>query len=285
MEALAADAYAYLYPLVLMDITRLKQCRTMNQFRPSREYPPGTFRGVVRPNFDTLYSIAWLDLRDGPLVITVPDTAGRYYCMHMMDMWTESFAVPGSRTWGTGATACVVCGPNDSEADVIPNAPEGAAVVSSSTSFVWIINRIQTNGVEDYETVHALQDGFGLERLEMANSSPPPLMVEQAERVSDSKKPPMLLARDLTPKEFFEYAAKLMAIHPQHQADGSMLLRLRSLGLKQGQYGTFSFDNLPAELQSALNVGCTDGYNAIRGSGGISAGEAFNGAIFHWVFS
>src|SRR3712207_6915906 len=42
---------------------------------PIWRFPEADFRDVVRPNFDTLYSVAWLDLSDGPLVLHVPDTA------------------------------------------------------------------------------------------------------------------------------------------------------------------------------------------------------------------
>ena len=48
----------------------------MNMFVNVPEYPPANFRVVVRPNFDTLYSIAWLDLVKEPLVVSVPDTGG-----------------------------------------------------------------------------------------------------------------------------------------------------------------------------------------------------------------
>ena len=113
----------------------------------------------MRPNFDTLYSIAWLDLRRGPVRIRAPDTHGRYYCMHMMDAWTDTFAVPGSRTWGTAANSCtVVWHPDGHEGD-----DSGGAVLRSPTPFVWIIHRIQTNGEADYDAVHALQDGFRIE--------------------------------------------------------------------------------------------------------------------------
>ena len=65
-HAIAVDAYLYFYPLVTMDITRKqftnvepgKELGTgpMNTFANVPEYPPADFKGVVRPNFDTLYS-------------------------------------------------------------------------------------------------------------------------------------------------------------------------------------------------------------------------------------
>ena len=67
----------------------------MNTFSNVPEYPPANFKGVVRPNLDTLYSIAWLDLTKEPLIVSVLDTEGRYYLLPMLDMWTDVFASPG----------------------------------------------------------------------------------------------------------------------------------------------------------------------------------------------
>src|SRR5262245_4993061 len=105
VEAVAQEAYIYLYSLITMDLTRRQFTNVepgkipghapVNVFSHMREYPTADFRGVVRPNFDTLYSSAWLDLSDGPVIVSAPDTDGRYYLLPMLDMWTDVFAVPG----------------------------------------------------------------------------------------------------------------------------------------------------------------------------------------------
>ncbi len=73
----------------------------MNTFIHLPTFPPADFRDVVRPNFDTLYSNAFLDLTKGPIIVSAPDTGGRYYMLPMLDMWTDVFANPGKRSIGT----------------------------------------------------------------------------------------------------------------------------------------------------------------------------------------
>jgi hypothetical protein len=57
---------------------------------------------LVSINNDTLYSIAQLELGGGPLLLRVPDAAGRYYVLQFVDAWTSNFAYAGRRPAGTG---------------------------------------------------------------------------------------------------------------------------------------------------------------------------------------
>src|SRR5262245_38319732 len=75
-QSIAVDAYLYFYPLITMDVTRKQLINTepgkgiggpMNTFVNIPTFPPADMKAVVRPNFDTLYSSAWLDLTKEPV--------------------------------------------------------------------------------------------------------------------------------------------------------------------------------------------------------------------------
>ena len=131
---IATEAYIYFYPLVSMDVTR-RQMTNMepgaNAFAHLRAFPDANFRAVVRPNFDTLYSVAWLDLTKGPMIVSAADTHGRYYLLPMLDMWSDVFAVPGKRTSGTKAANFAVVAPGWHG-----ELPAGVTRIQSSTPYV-----------------------------------------------------------------------------------------------------------------------------------------------------
>jgi hypothetical protein len=115
------EAYIYFYSIMTMEVTRRVMTNVplgvkpglgpMGEFSHFTAFPDADFKAVVRPNFDTLYSSAWLDLSKEPVIVSAPDTQGRYYLLPILDMWTDVFAVPGSRTSGTGAGAWALVAP------------------------------------------------------------------------------------------------------------------------------------------------------------------------------
>jgi len=253
-KTLAAEAYIYLYPLMLMEVTRQQSINTPpgrvfgrgpeNTFVHTRTFPTADFRDVVRPNFDTLYSIAWLDVGAGPVVLHLPDTADRYYLMPLLDMWTEVFANPGKRTTGTRAADLLVVPPSWTGP-----VPAGHGLIQAPTPHLWIVGRFQTNGVDDYPAVRALQDQLSL-------TLPPEYDRLPLDPTVDSRTAPLRTVADLSGVEFFRRAAEVLHRTPVHATDFSVLARIRHLGIVPGL--PFDPQQLDAADRDALEAGVAE---------------------------
>jgi hypothetical protein len=55
------------------------------KFRHGRELAPIDRHGIIRPNRDTLYSLAVFDFDAGPVTVTLPDTGKRYMVMQVVN--------------------------------------------------------------------------------------------------------------------------------------------------------------------------------------------------------
>lgn len=239
LARIAEEAYLYLYPLVTMEVTRRVSTNVPEGLRPGfgpannfthmRAFPPGDFKEVIRPNYDTLYSILWFDLRREPLVISVPDTAGRYYMLPLMDMWTDVFGVVGSRTTGVqaGHYALVPPGWNG-------DLPAGVVRIDTPTELGWVIGRTQTNGPTDYSVVHAIQDGFIATPLSRWPGTGPAVEVQPDPSI-DMKTPPRLQVEAMSGVAFMAYGADLMGHHRPHLTDQPILARMARLGFRPGE--------------------------------------------------
>src|SRR6476620_496646 len=76
--AAAEVGYVYGLPLVELHDT-VRQFRFRNTIVSVAALTTPESRRVVSPTVDTAYSVGWLSLTQGPLVIDVPDTHRRFY--------------------------------------------------------------------------------------------------------------------------------------------------------------------------------------------------------------
>lgn len=270
--AIGLDAYVYFYPLITMDVTRRQATNyahmgeavgrgPANGFVHIREFPPAEFRDVVRPNFDTLYSSAWLDLTREPIVLSLPDTSGpdgRYYLMPILDMWSNVFHSIGTRTTGTVAGHYAIAAPGWNG-----ELPNGVQLVRSTTPHAWIIGRTQTNGPDDYATVRRQQDGYRLTPLSRWGQSPQP-PTGTVDASVDMHTPPLETVNSMAPAAFFAYAAELMMRQPPGGYDAPILARLRRIGILPGE--TFDLAAAPPMIRDALERAGRDGVRHIAAS-------------------
>jgi hypothetical protein len=178
------------------------------------------------------------------MVLSVPDTGGRYYLMQMLDAWTNVFAVPGTRTTGNKAGHFAVTGPGWSG-----TLPKGVQQLKSPTDMVWMIGRTQTNGPKDYAAVHAIQKQFRLVPLSAFGKpyTPPAGAVDPS---VDMKLAPVEAVAKMSTADFFAALARLMKDNPPPPADAPVLARLAKLGIVPGE--KFDASRLDPTVAKAL---------------------------------
>ena len=262
--SIGLEAYTSAFPMVLMEVTRRVSTNAgidarprapINQFAHMERYPDATFKDVVRPNADTLYSTLWFDVGREPLILTLPNTAGRYHVVPIMDMWTDVFATLGTRTTGNDGGTVALVGPHWQGA-----LPKGMRMVRSPTDMGWIIGRIQTNGAADYEHVHRMQKGLNATPLSNQGKPNPAFATPTADRSIDMN-PPVEQVAKMTPTAFFAQFAETLKRNPPHASDYAVLLRMERIGLVPGQ--GFDLASADPAVQRGMTRAAADAWQRI----------------------
>jgi hypothetical protein len=271
LSALAAEAFIYGFPLVfnLQQVDRFLvsgigdvRADSFNEFGHARELagPEATFVSI---NNDTLYSIAQIDLRDGPVRLDVPDSSGRYYVLQFVDAWTNNFAYVGHRSTGTGAGSFLLVPPGwDGQPD------GGTKVIRFPTAVGSIVGRWAVNGTSDLAEVGALQAGLTL----TPSSKEFGVGLPEADTS---------VAEDLA---FIEQLRVRMQAFPPAQRDVDYQARFEALGLLDERSPYVDAD---PRLASALRAGLVQGRSALeqfltRGASPIQNGWNLTHHIFDY---
>ncbi|ERP86695.1 hypothetical protein Q670_05870 [Alcanivorax sp. P2S70] len=281
-KRIAEEAYIYGYPLVTMEMTRRVMTNVpkveatrgpMGHLVRIRSYPSAEYKDVTAPNADTLYTTAWIDVKEEPWILSLPDVQDRYYLFPMLDGWTDVFEVPGTRTTGTGAQVYAITGPGWEGA-----LPEGVVEYKSPTSMVWFIGRIYCTGTpEDYAAVHEIQDEISLVPLSAYGKpfTAPPGKVDPN---VDMKTPVREQVNALDTAAYFTLLASLMKDNPPAEGDASIIAKMAKLGIVPGK--PFAFGKLNPNVQTALKDVPKDSLVKIMGHFKES-GKNING----WTFT
>jgi hypothetical protein len=151
----AAAAAAYVYGLGPISVRQTVQRFPENQLISIAALTNPTVRTVVLPNVDTTYTVGRLQLSGAPRVLDVPDTAGRYYVIQLLDAYSNTFAYVGRRTTGTRAGSYALVPPGWSG-----SLPAGVERIQSPTNLVWVLGRTLVQDAADMPAVSALMEGY-----------------------------------------------------------------------------------------------------------------------------
>jgi hypothetical protein len=228
----SAEAFIYAYPQVVMKQTlnrSLTGDMSINQFTFNYVFPDHNSNFVVRPNRDTLYAFAWLDLADDAVVIDIPDMGNRYYIVPFMDSWTNNFTIVGSKNTGNEAQRYLVTGPFWQG-----QVPSDMTQIASPTNTVLVPSRTAVNGQQDLEAAIAkmqyqavtLSDWKGGVR-KTSN------FIDQ--NIDGFGDDPNAVIAKMRSTAFFNEFTDLIVANPPMAGDSEQLERLASIGIQAGQ--------------------------------------------------
>ncbi|MCI2956626.1 DUF1254 domain-containing protein [Agromyces atrinae] len=260
---LAAEAYVYYFPLVF-NLGEVGRAVT-DGFGALAAAPFNTFahgdrlatdnEKFVSVNNDTIYSIAQLDLSNGPLLLTVPPTGDRYVVLQFVDAWTNNFAYVGTRATGNEGGDFLIVPPGaGSEAD-----DGGPRRIEAPTTIVSIVGRFACDGTDDIPAVRAMQEQLTLTPV-LRSLVPPRGVVE-----------PAAVDADLA---FWEKARAFSLAYPPAERDVEYAARFAELGLTDAES---PFVEASADLRERLVAGAAGGEALIAAASRAGApGESWS---------
>jgi hypothetical protein len=256
--AVSEDAFVFAYPLVLMELTRIRTTSVTGTDPPTMRAPPNRFvharswrRAKVTAN--TLSSSAWLDVAQAPVILSVPETHGRYYCMSLIDMWTNRFASVGPRTTGIAAGAYAIGLPMAA----LGGLPPHVLPIVAPTRYVRLAGETCLERGEPESAALEIERGYALTPL---GGRP-----EHEARVAVAPAvgpPPVERVDRMTARTFFGLALRLLADNPPRTED-------RRLMDRAGQIGLFTPDGeawttADRSLRERVERGVARGREAVR---------------------
>jgi hypothetical protein len=209
---------------------------------------------------DTLRSAAWLDVGAEPIVLSVPETHGRFYVLSLVDLWTNVFAVVGARATGTEAGEYAITGPHSGARTL----PPGIQNVPAPTRMVHLFGLTQVDGQAGYPAAHAIQDGYGLSALHPGGAR------HELVAPPTGRTPPVSQVERMDARTFFGELCRLMRDNPPRLEDRPMVGRMRKLGLLEGDLG---WHRLPVDIRRAVQRGAQRGLERVTAAAEAPPGE------------
>jgi hypothetical protein len=125
--------------------------------------------GYVTPNVNTIYGFGFMDLRQEPIILTTPDSKGRYYIVQLVDMYDNSFAYGAGKKVGYKGGTYALCAPGWKG-----KLPGGVKRIDCPTPWIAIQPRIHVKNQADLPGAQKVLKGITVQGLSKYQGKPAP---------------------------------------------------------------------------------------------------------------
>jgi hypothetical protein len=279
-EARAIAKEAYIWGYALVDDYRIQYNYFIDKSYPefkgdwntiannTRLYTPADTT-IQTINADTLYSFIGMDLRDEPIVITVPQVEkNRYYGCSLFDLWGFCHMF-GTRTTGNDAASFMIYGPGWKG-----QTPAGIKqAIFMETTLGTAAFRTQLFNPGDIENVKAVQAGYKVQTLSEFLGQPP------AKRTTVQFIKSLTVEQQKSSFEFFHVLNNLLQFAPTDPSEIELRARVARIGIGEGKQ--FDPAQLSPEIGAAIQQGMADAWVDLNATvdklnnGQITAGDCY----------
>ena len=278
----SAGVAAYVYGLAPVAVRQTVQRFPENSIVSIGALVDPAVRTVVLPNHDTTYTVGRLNLARGPLVIDVPDTAGRYYVIQLLDAYSNTFSYIGRRTTGTKRGSYAIVPPGYRGA-----LPDGVRRIESPTNLIWLLGRTLVQSASDLPAVTELMRGYTLTGLPawQAGRREPPIVLP-----AFPPQPALPLPKGLA---FFDALGVALAENPPPRGDACAMRAFAAAGIGPGRTPSAEATGVArAALEAAARAGArlvrraeerANRRSHARNNGWLIAGEYIGAYGRNWL--
>jgi hypothetical protein len=181
LSGLVLQAATYAVPIVAM-----YNLRDTTSVGPHAKVPPNEIWRIenianptiaeqaayVTPNVNVIYGFGFMDLGQQPIILSAPDSQGRYYMVEICDMWTNAFAYVGGVATGYKGSIFALVGPGW-EGEL----PSGVKRIDCPTRWIELQPRVHVKNAGDLAGAQKVLHAITVKGLAQYNGTPAPAAV------------------------------------------------------------------------------------------------------------
>jgi len=219
----------------------------VNHFWHAGRLLDASYRDGGSSSTDTLYSLAWLDLHEEPVILSHPDMGERYFTFELAGFTSDDFDYVGQRSTGTAAGDFAIVGPGW-DGDLPPGVRR---VEPAPTPWVLVLGRTAVNGPADLPEAWSLQGQYRLTPLSLWGV---------ADAAVPDRRDVYAPAPASDPLASWKKLNAMLAESPPPPHHGVMLDQVRGIGIGPG----LDVEAQPAVVKEALARAAASGTALLR---------------------